>query len=105
MASSSPECRFRLPATLRLAGPRVPLCARRSRRLAWRSLPFYEFTTELATLQPLPPDLERVLDAVHGDQDAMDGFARVGGAVTSPGDFFSEQNVQRLLAGAGQRSP
>jgi hypothetical protein len=31
------------------------------------SLPFYEFTTELATLQPLPPELERVLDAVHGD--------------------------------------
>ena len=70
-----------------------------------RSLPFYEFTTELATLQPLPPEIGRVLDAVHGDQDAMDGFARVGGAVTSPADFFSEQNVRRLLAGAGERSP
>jgi 2-polyprenyl-6-methoxyphenol hydroxylase-like FAD-dependent oxidoreductase len=70
-----------------------------------RSLPFYEFTTQLATLQPLPPELERVLDAVHGDQDAMDGFARVGGAVTSPADFFSEQNVRRLLAGVGERSP
>jgi hypothetical protein len=35
----------------------------------------------------------------------MDGFARVGGAVTSPADFFSEQNVERLLAGAGERSP
>ena len=30
MAASSPECRFRLPATLRLAGPQVPLCARSS---------------------------------------------------------------------------
>jgi 2-polyprenyl-6-methoxyphenol hydroxylase-like FAD-dependent oxidoreductase len=66
------------------------------------SLPFYEFTTELATLQPLPPELERVLDAVQGDQDAMDGFARVGGAVTSPADFFSEENVRRLLAGVPQ---
>ncbi len=31
-----------------------------------RSLPFHEFTTRLATLKPLPPELERVLDAVHG---------------------------------------
>ena len=65
----------------------------------------YEFTAQLATLQPLAPELERVLDAVHGDQDAMDGFARVGGAVMSPAHFFSEQNVRRLLAGAGERSP
>jgi hypothetical protein len=61
------------------------------------SLPFYEFTTQLATLQPLPLELERVLAAVHGNQEAMDGFARVGGAVTSPADFFSEENVRRVL--------
>lgn len=70
-----------------------------------RSLPFYEFTTQLATLQPLPPELEQVLGALHGNQEAMDGFARVAGAVTSPADFFSEQNVGRLLAGAGEPSP
>jgi hypothetical protein len=64
-----------------------------------------EFTTQLATLQPPPPELQQVLDAVHGDQEAMDGFARVGGAVTSPADFFSEQNVGRLLAGAREPSP
>jgi flavin-dependent dehydrogenase len=70
-----------------------------------RSLPFYEFTTQLATLQPLPPELERVLDAVHGSQEAMDGFAHVGGAVTSPADFFSEQDVRRVLARVGEPSP
>jgi flavin-dependent dehydrogenase len=62
------------------------------------SLPFYEFTTQLATLQPLPPELELVLGAVYGDQDAMDGFARVGGALTSPADFFAEQAARRLQA-------
>ena len=65
-----------------------------------RSLPFYELTTQLAALQPLPPELERVLGAAQGDQDAMDEFARVAGAVTSPADFFSEENVRRLLSGA-----
>jgi 2-polyprenyl-6-methoxyphenol hydroxylase-like FAD-dependent oxidoreductase len=54
-----------------------------------QSLPFYEFTTQLATLEPLPPELERLLAAAHGDQDEMDAFARVGGAVTSPADFLA----------------
>ena len=62
------------------------------------SLPFYEFTAELATLEPLPQELQQVLAAVEGNQEAMDEFARVGGAVTSPADFLSEQNVGRLLA-------
>jgi len=65
-----------------------------------RSLPFYEFTTELATLDPLPQELQQVLAAVEGNREAMDEFARVGGAVTSPADFLSEQNVGRLLAAA-----
>ena len=63
-----------------------------------QSLAFYEFTTELATLEPLPPELECVLDAVQGDQDAMDSFARVGGAVTSPPDFFAERERAVLRA-------
>jgi flavin-dependent dehydrogenase len=62
------------------------------------SLPFYEFTAQLATLEPLPPELERVLEAVQGDQTEMDAFARVGGAVMSPAEFLSEENVGRLLA-------
>jgi 2-polyprenyl-6-methoxyphenol hydroxylase-like FAD-dependent oxidoreductase len=65
-----------------------------------RSLPFYEFTAQLATLEPLPQELEQVLAAVQGNQEAMDEFARVGGAVTSPADFLSEQNLigQRAVA-------
>jgi hypothetical protein len=37
---------------------------------------------------------------VHGDQEAMDAFARVMAGVTSPAEFFSEQNVGRILARA-----
>jgi flavin-dependent dehydrogenase len=70
-----------------------------------RSLPFYEFTTLLATLEPLPPELEQVLSAIQGDQEAMDAFARVAGAVTSPPDFLSAQNVTRLVAAAGEPAP
>jgi flavin-dependent dehydrogenase len=62
-----------------------------------RALPFYDFTAMLATLEPPPPDLQRILEAVQGDQAAMDEFVRVAGAVTSPATFFSEENVRRLL--------
>ena len=40
-------------------------------------LPMYEFTSQLATLEPPPPEMQQLLGAVHGNQDAMDGFARV----------------------------
>ena len=65
-----------------------------------RVLPMYEFTTQLATLEPPPPELQRLLLAVHGNQPAMDSFARVNAAVTSPAEFFSEESVGRILASA-----
>jgi len=65
-------------------------------------LPMYEFTCELATLAPPPPELQRLLAAVHGNQEAMDGFARINAGVTSPADFFSEASVSRILAAAAK---
>jgi 2-polyprenyl-6-methoxyphenol hydroxylase-like FAD-dependent oxidoreductase/DNA-binding CsgD family transcriptional regulator len=69
------------------------------------SLPIYEFTAQLATLESLSDDLEQLLLAIRGNQEAMDEFTRVGGAVTSPADFFSEANVRRLLAPDPSREP
>jgi 2-polyprenyl-6-methoxyphenol hydroxylase-like FAD-dependent oxidoreductase len=66
-------------------------------------LPMYEFTTQLATLEPPPPDLQQLLKAVHGNQEAMDGFARVNAGVTSPAEFFSGENVERIVAAAENR--
>jgi 2-polyprenyl-6-methoxyphenol hydroxylase-like FAD-dependent oxidoreductase len=64
-------------------------------------LPMYEFTTQIATLEPPPPELQQLLGAVHGNQDAMDGFARVNAGVTSPAEFFSEENVGRIFSTSG----
>ena len=63
-------------------------------------LPMYEFTCQLATLEPPPPEMQQVLGAVHGNQEAMDGFARVNAGVTSPAEFFSEENLGRIFAAA-----
>ena len=37
---------------------------------------------------------------VHANQATMDGFARVFPGVTSPAEFFSEENVRRIHAAA-----
>ena len=66
-------------------------------------LPMYEFTTQLATLEPPPPDLQQLLGAVYGNHDAMDGFARVNAGVTSPAEYFADENVERILATVGTR--
>jgi 2-polyprenyl-6-methoxyphenol hydroxylase-like FAD-dependent oxidoreductase len=63
-------------------------------------LALYEFTAQLATQEPPPPEKQQLLAAVHGNQEAMDGFARVNAGVTSPAEFFSEENVQRIFAAA-----
>ena len=66
-------------------------------------LPMYELTGELATLEPPPPEMQQLFGAMQGNQDAMDGFARVNAGVTSPAEFFSEENVGRIFASATEQ--
>jgi flavin-dependent dehydrogenase len=60
-------------------------------------LPMYELTAEFASLEPPPPELQQLLAAMHGNREAMDGFARVNAGVKSPAEFFSEENVGRIF--------
>ena len=64
----------------------------------------YEFTCELATLEPPPPELQQLLHAVHGNQAAMDGFARLNAGTISPNEFFGPENTGAILADAASRS-
>ncbi|MGK5115472.1 FAD-dependent monooxygenase [Geodermatophilus sp. CPCC 205506] len=74
-----------------------------------RVLPMYEFTLEFASLEPPPPELQRLLAAASGNQEAMNQFARVNAGVESPANFFAPDNVARILASAerptGSREP
>lgn len=58
----------------------------------------YELTTQFASLEPAPPELEQLLGAVHGNQEAMDQFARMVSGVTPPEEFFADDNVERIMA-------
>jgi flavin-dependent dehydrogenase len=74
----------------------------RYRAVRDEALPIYEFTTSLAALEPPPPELARLLAAVSGEQATMDAFAQVATGVTSPAEFFSDENVGRILAAASR---
>jgi 2-polyprenyl-6-methoxyphenol hydroxylase-like FAD-dependent oxidoreductase len=41
------------------------------------ALPVYAFTDDFAQLRPPPPELQQLLVAMEGDQEAMDGFVSV----------------------------
>ncbi|GAA4717584.1 NAD(P)/FAD-dependent oxidoreductase [Phytohabitans rumicis] len=60
-------------------------------------LPMYEFTCELATLEPPPPDLVQLLSAINGNQPAMDEFARMNAGVLSPADFFAPEHIDQMM--------
>jgi 2-polyprenyl-6-methoxyphenol hydroxylase-like FAD-dependent oxidoreductase len=49
--------------------------------------PMYEFTCQLATLQPPPPEMQQLLGMLPGNQKAMDGFAQMNAGTISPAEF------------------
>ena len=51
------------------------------------AMPIYEFTSQLATLEPPPPEMQQLLGSVHGNQEAMDGFVSVVAGTVSPVDI------------------
>jgi 2-polyprenyl-6-methoxyphenol hydroxylase-like FAD-dependent oxidoreductase len=58
----------------------------------------FEFTTDLARLEPPPPELQQVLGAAHGNQEAMDDFVSVAAGTLSPATFFAPENVGRIMS-------
>ena len=49
--------------------------------------PMYEFTCQLATLEPPPPEMQQVFGAIAGKPTAMDAFVRMNAGTISPAEF------------------
>jgi 2-polyprenyl-6-methoxyphenol hydroxylase-like FAD-dependent oxidoreductase len=65
-----------------------------------RVRPMYEFTSELATLEPPPPRMQALFGALRQNQDATNAFlSAITGAIPLP-DFMSDENVGRIMAAA-----
>jgi flavin-dependent dehydrogenase len=74
------------------------------RRRNEASLPLYELTCQLATLQPPPPEMQQLFGALHGNQEQTDRFfGAIAGTVPVP-EFFAPENIGRVMAAAGARA-
>jgi 2-polyprenyl-6-methoxyphenol hydroxylase-like FAD-dependent oxidoreductase len=62
--------------------------------------PVYEFTDEFAQLRTPPPELQQLLGAINGNQDAMDAFVSVQASTLSAPEFFAPENVGKMMAEA-----
>ncbi|MFL6061013.1 MAG: NAD(P)/FAD-dependent oxidoreductase [Marmoricola sp.] len=61
-------------------------------------LPIFGFTTDLATLEPPSPEQQHLFGAILGNQAAIDDFVSINAGTVSPADFFSPENLGRLMA-------
>jgi 2-polyprenyl-6-methoxyphenol hydroxylase-like FAD-dependent oxidoreductase len=65
-----------------------------------RVRPMYEFTSQLATLEPPPARMQALFGALRGNQDATNAFlSAITGAIPLT-DFMSNENVGRIMAAA-----
>jgi 2-polyprenyl-6-methoxyphenol hydroxylase-like FAD-dependent oxidoreductase len=68
------------------------------------ALPVYAFTDEFAQLRPPPPEMLQLIGAMHGNQEAMDGFVSVQADTVPAPEFFAPANVARIMTEAGVAS-
>jgi 2-polyprenyl-6-methoxyphenol hydroxylase-like FAD-dependent oxidoreductase len=65
-----------------------------------RVRPMYEFTSQLATLHPPPPEMQALFGALRHNQEATNAFlSAITGAIPLP-DFMSDENLGRILTTA-----
>ena len=65
-----------------------------------RVRPMYEFTNQLATLEPPPPKMQALFGALRHNQDGTNAFlSAITGAIPLP-DFMSDENLGRILTAA-----
>jgi 2-polyprenyl-6-methoxyphenol hydroxylase-like FAD-dependent oxidoreductase len=70
------------------------------------AMPMFELTCQFANLEEAPPpEMQRLLGAIYGNQEAMSGFVSTLAGTVPPPEFFGPENVGRLLAAAGAAAP
>jgi 2-polyprenyl-6-methoxyphenol hydroxylase-like FAD-dependent oxidoreductase len=68
-----------------------------------RVRPMYEFTNQLAALEPPPPEMQQLFGALRNNQDATNAFfSAITGAI-SIREFMSEENLGRILSVASRQ--
>jgi 2-polyprenyl-6-methoxyphenol hydroxylase-like FAD-dependent oxidoreductase len=66
-----------------------------------RAKPMYDLTCEFARLEPPPPEMQALFDALRRNQEATNQFfSAITGALPVP-QFMNPENIGRIMAAAG----
>lgn len=76
--------------------------ARYQQRRDQLSMPIYELTTQLARLEPPPPDLAQVIAALADNQADTDRFMGLVAGTTPFAEFFAPESIGRIMAAASR---
>jgi 2-polyprenyl-6-methoxyphenol hydroxylase-like FAD-dependent oxidoreductase len=65
-----------------------------------RAKPLYDFTCQLATLEPPPPQMQQLFAALRGNQEATNQFySAITGSSPLPA-FMHPKNLERIMTAA-----
>jgi flavin-dependent dehydrogenase len=62
------------------------------------ALPLYEFTCQLATLEPPRPEMQQLLMALRGNQEQTNRFFGIFAQTVSVPEFFAPENMQKIFS-------
>jgi flavin-dependent dehydrogenase len=65
------------------------------------ALPMYEMTSQFASMEPPPAEMQQLLAAVSKDQESMDQFASTQAGTLPIPEFLDPDNVATILQRAG----
>jgi 2-polyprenyl-6-methoxyphenol hydroxylase-like FAD-dependent oxidoreductase len=65
----------------------------------------FEFTCQLATLEPPPPEMQQLFRAIEGNHQAMNRFMQMNAGTISPAEFFSPESVREMLSSGATAAP
>lgn len=92
-------CAAAIGASLRGERPFDDAMADYQRARDERVLPLYEFTTELAKLEPPSEEQQQLFAALQGNQRGIDAFVSIIAGTLSPATFFEPDYLGGLLGG------
>jgi hypothetical protein len=64
------------------------------------AMPVYEFTSEFASMEPPPPEMQQLIGAMQGNQEAQDAFVSVQANTLPAPEFFAPESVGKIMAAA-----
>ena len=64
------------------------------------ALPLYEYNAQAASLKPRPPEMQQLFAALQGNQEQTNRFFGIPEGTTSISEFFSPENIGRIMAAA-----